>query len=325
MGTDFEFDPLLIETAIELRIRSAVDRLAHRLESDFRRQADRIYAETAVDAVREAKFRTVYHSLFEKLGYPEVFQESLADFPLITKRLRKIVVFQARQSGDEGADLPGNQDASAGNNQAALYITAGSLTDGAKLDSFLKFSWLQLQDLVNPEFVYTGDAVFAGRHPAEVQQLTRAYSLLWALYADYRMRKAGWAATDKYAERLSVLDQLSGGQAAEFQPWLDAHRTITHEHLAEAARGLQQQRRRLRSGAICECGFCGFPAAEFVMTGDIPDKGILKDAIGTFYPDVHGAICGQCQERLEIMITTAGAGHASQHQESRQEETSLGN
>lgn len=321
MSVAFEFEPLLIETVIESRMRSATDRMAKRLEKDYRRHAEDIYSASADETDRETGFRSVYKTLFKKLDYPGFFAESLEPFPLLTRRLDKIVVFNARHKRDEGADLPAAGPEKAASVRAALHIMPQRFADDTALDTFLKFNWLQLQDLLDPAFGYTGDAVFQGRHPAEVQQLANVYSLLWALYASHRMHLNGWPVDDGYAAHVDAIEQLVGSELApQFQPWLSDRKPVSHARLAELAVKFQEKRRNTASGVVARCDLCRFPATNLTVIDGLSDGGLLR-ALGTFYPKARGAVCPHCRERLEIMIETLEAGKRVGHS---QAENSLG-
>ncbi len=297
----FAIDPLVAEGAVEARRQGPPDALQKRLEADFRRLAGKIYSETT-EANREEAFENLYRSLFARLGFEESLRRTAREFPALTGHLDEIVVVAARGDRDEGSDLSSRRGAGAPR-RAVLRVRPARLADPPRAAPFLRFSWLQLADLCDPDFGFTGEEPAGELHPTEHKALLDAYSLLWGVSAGARLRVRGFAAPAEdlgRRERLSQIhSRLSQGALRDQVAGVLDGAMARHGELLALAEKLREHL-RMEGGIARICTLCRFPSQRTLAREEIP-PGPGRDGLLQDYPDLEGAVCSHCLERYELV------------------------
>lgn len=281
--------------------------LGLRLALEYRRGADRIY-ETVSGDEREEAFRALYATLFARWGCQQWIEASLADFPELHGRIEEVVFLAVHRARDEGADLSTKCETREGPHAGVLRVLPSRFGAEADLRVFLRFNWLQLADLTDPGFAYTGDTSGLADHPTEVRVVLDHYATLWALYTDVRLVARGWPAPAEHADRRAVVaalaEALDTPQArARYERLLDAG-ALAHDDLVQLSLAMRDAARRRDAKGIRVCALCRFPSADTAPLDNVSDE--VRAAIAAEYPTVRGAVCGHCAERMALLALVAG-------------------
>lgn len=310
-GVQITIDPALAEAVVEARLQGPGDLLRHRLRLEMRRSADRLYRETA-GREREAAFQALYHSTFNRLGHVDTLRRSLREFSILRSGLGELVVMCARRAFDEGTDLPAQPPTGNAPRRAILRIRPARFADKSDLQTFLRFTWLQLSDLLDPAFGYEGENPPAQRSPAEARLLVEAYGLLWALYTQVRMRRRGWssvAGANALAQaQRSLLGPKQADEARTILERVTGAETLTHQELLALAGRSRVAARRGQAHAIEVCALCRFASADVRAVDALSE--CVQSVLRLEYPDAEDGVCGHCAERLELLAVTGPAGES---------------
>ncbi|MEW6777010.1 MAG: hypothetical protein AB1405_11990 [Bdellovibrionota bacterium] len=296
-------DPLVAEKAVEAKLDGPSDALRARLERDYRKEAEKIYAAPFDERGRELAFSALYQKLFARLGYEGILWSTLKSFPQLPERVAQVVVLPAHGEREEGADL----SAVTGNEgrRAALRLRAERFAKDPSIRALLSFHWLQLDDLASPAFGYGGQGLSGDLHPAEQRAVLETYSLLWGLWTDARLTQRGLGLPGESERRKKTAETAFARNLREDDFFRSVLRgeALTHSALLQAARDL-----RLHAPARSEglCSLCRFPSQTTQNVPALPE-GAARAALLRDYPALSGPVCAHCFERYEFLAEGAMA------------------
>lgn len=316
-----QYDPLLTEAVIlqEIARRQEVGDPA--LFREYHVAADPLYHRRP-DA-REAAFQRLHAQFFTRLGFAEILQTELREFPRIEAQTSEVVVALAAGSHEEGSDLSLGEANGSGHpaKRVGIRLQADRFLDSGALRRYLRHEFLHVVDLLDPDFGYEGEVRLAVASPAEENIIRNRYRLLWCLSIDARLEYAG-------SEPLASRDRRRREFDAQYQKFAPAVREaiferlwrpgpLPHRVLLQMATGSeallclagdagqtrsQTPRRAPLPGSPCP--LCRFPSYHFVEDNYLLDRALVAE-IQKDFPSftVDDNLCERC---LEVYALQAG-------------------
>ncbi len=205
-----ELDPRLLEAVVFLEMRRREQRGEQALFRDYRGRVDAIYDLSADDEGRDIAFRDVHAGFFERLGFDQAIRGYLEEFPLLRRELDRITFLKAPSRREEGADLFVRLDEGGGglhHRTAVLHLRAETFLDTDKLPILLRRELYHVSDMVEPAFGYEPDLGDIGESIAQENLIRDRYRVLWNLYIDARLARAGRAPAVILRQPQSVLER----------------------------------------------------------------------------------------------------------------------
>ncbi len=191
-----ELDPQLLETVVFLEVRRREQLGEQAVYEDYRGRVDALYDMSADDEGRDIAFRDVHAEFFERLGFGEAIRSYIEEFPLLRQELDRITFLKAQSRKEEGADLFVRPDEGGGDlhhRTAVLRLRAETFLDTDKLSILLRRELYHVSDMVEPAFGYEPDLGDTGESIAQETLIRDRYRVLWNLYVDARLARAGRA------------------------------------------------------------------------------------------------------------------------------------
>jgi hypothetical protein len=284
-----EFDPRLVEAALLAAVRGRAD------ERALHAERDRLY-EIAEPEPREAAFAELHARWFERQALDRPFREMLAERPEIGARCRRYLVARARDRREEAADLLVTPDAPP---TLLVRVAPETVSAPGRLGLLLRRELLHVADMLDPRFDYRptlGPEAGGGARESGVRD---NYRVLWNVYVDGRLVRAGLVPPGVRAERLREFARaFPGASEAAFERFYGG-RALTHaELLAFAAGG--------PGGApVVRCRLCDLPTRALEPSPAALPPQVLAAIMGDF-PSWQPAdgLCGRCAELYTARAAT---------------------
>ena len=168
------------------------------LQDAYHAQADELYERP--ERGREGEFATMHARLFEEWGFVALFRDLLAEFPALSAATQQVFVASAASKQDESVDLDRKTDAaddSADDAKPAQRRVIGNrltqprFSDVDGLRRHLRHEWTHLDDMLNPEFSFTGRSPWGHLPPSEENVLRERYRAFWCASIDGRIEQSG--------------------------------------------------------------------------------------------------------------------------------------
>lgn len=315
------YDPLLTEAVVLQEIGRRQDLGDPALFREYHVAADPLYHRRP--EAREAAFQRLHSEFFTKLGFAEILQAGLREFPAIETQTSEIVMALAAGSHEEGADL--SIEKANGNSQPAKRVGIRLMADRflalPTLRRYLRHELLHVADLLDPSFGYGGEVRLAIASPAEENIIRNRYRLLWCLSIDARLESAGQKPlTDRETSRREF-----EAQYRKFSPTvreaiferLWRSEPLSHFLLLQMATGSEALLRLAGDTGPTgsetpghlplpgsPCPLCRFPSYHFAEDRTILDNALVTE-IQRDFPDwgVDDNLCERC---LEVYTLRAG-------------------
>lgn len=194
-----EYEHELVEEAVLVSLRGQPR------ERAFRRQRDRLYEVRDAEA-REAAFRELHATWFEKLGLGRPIVQALEEQPSIGAATRGCRLAPARARQEEGAELFVGP-ATAGERESDRRWVVVRLRPEAfgapdRLLQFLRHELTHIADMLDPRFGYEPHLPQPAAGPAHERLLRDRYRVLWDAAIDGRLARLGRAPASVRDERL---------------------------------------------------------------------------------------------------------------------------
>ena len=301
-----EYEPELIEEAVLVSLRG------HPRERGFRRERDRLY-EVRDPEAREAAFRELHATWFEKLELGRPIVQALDERPSIAAATRGCRIGRARARQEEGAELFVRPAATGGREPDRRWVVVRlrpeAFGTADRLLLFLRHELFHIADMLDPRFGYEPHLPQPVAGPAHERLLRDRYRVLWDAAIDGRLARLGRAPAAARAERLRDFSRafpMLGPRTEEaFARFFDGA-ACTHADLVAfatnpgAVAGCVLS--DLRSPAPGphpgeRCPLCRFPTHEF-EPGPEGLPGTVLERIRTDFPTwrpAHG-MCRQCAD-----------------------------
>lgn len=310
-----EYDPNLIEQTVFLLAQKD-----SKIEREIHTRIDPLYS-LPTGPEREREFRTVFASLFERLGADSGVRALLAEYPIIERNVEQCIMREAPRRRAEQAELfVTNGEREAGRPKRTLIIEAcpSSLIEPKQLAGWLRRELLHVSDMLDERFGYSPDLLDG---PPSRQNLVRdRYRVLWDVFVEGRLYRDGLSDGKGAPKLLHAFRRVFEGWDLSDRRAFDRvllATDLTHQRLLDWAyhpetlfgSGID---RRGRTGEPCP--LCRFPTSDWFVFDDDVDTNLVR-AIGSSFPNwtpAHGA-CRQCVE-IYGEVARNEAGILSQRQ-----------
>ena len=211
-----ELDPTLIEETVFLALR-ARELLGDRdMFEQYHQRIDSLYDLRGDDRRREVAFQEVHAEFFGSLGFEETLRGHLAEFPLLERELNGITFLKTVVRKQEGSELFVRQDEKAGSRQhrtAVVRLRAELFLDPDQLSLLLRRELYHVSDMVDAAFAYRPDLGETGESIAQQNLVRDRYCVLWSLYVDARLVRAGQAPDAVFERHHGLLKKAFDGSA----------------------------------------------------------------------------------------------------------------
>jgi hypothetical protein len=234
--TTLRFDPSLAEAVVlrEMSRREAAGDVA--LAHTYRCLSDPLY-DLPSEEEREQGFARLHVQLFEQLGFSKQVRDALAEFPDVTRKVRRVFVNRAFTRTDEGADL--SQDAKS----VGISLMANRFEEVWRLRAFLRHELMHVADMLDEAFGYDRDDGLLTYLPAQRNIIRDRYRVLWDVTIDGRLtrtRKETVASRgDRYREFSALFANLPELQRLQIFERLWGAEGVKHGELLAMAQGQQ--------------------------------------------------------------------------------------
>lgn len=244
-----EYDPQLMQDVVLEEVERRDKGGDSSLFKDYHKLADPIYEEFSIEE-RDAAFDRVYKRLFLSLGFGKVMKEALKEFPVLSGKMEAVVVGKAMTKHDERADL------SQGFKSIGLKLLVERFLDRHYLQKLLRHELMHVSDMLDRQFAYENRDKLNVSSLAEENIIRDRYKILWDVYIDSRLIRAGKETVSDRPGRYQEFEALyykipvKSRTAIFDELWQVA--TLTHSQILEMATdtGLLLQ----RFGALSETG-----------------------------------------------------------------------
>lgn len=183
-----EYDPLLVEEAVQLRVRG------DRSERAFHDARERIYL--LMDAERrEQEFQRFYAAWFVRLELGRALSEAVGELPILASSAKRCCVFPARSASEEGADLHRWRAARSGDPEAGgtvvIRMRAARLLAQADSPLWLRRELMHVADMLDAAYGYSPVWPAGQPDPAAANMQRERYRILWDTWIDGRLFRRG--------------------------------------------------------------------------------------------------------------------------------------
>jgi hypothetical protein len=245
-----ELDPQLLEEVVFLEIRRREQSGDQAIYQDYRDRVDSLYdAVIGVDALyggddedRDIAFRDVHGEFFDRLGFGRMIRDLLDEFPLLQQHLDQITCSKAVSRKQEGADLFVRRHDGGGrlHRTAMLRLRAEIFLDAGQFHILLRQELYHVSDMLDPAFGYEPDLGDTGESTAQENLIRDRYRVLWELYIDARLVRAGRTPTAFLERRQSLLrkafESVSDENNSAIFKTVSNAESLTHADLLELAK-----------------------------------------------------------------------------------------
>ncbi len=281
---ELEWDPALVEGAVLAAISGPTE------TRRFHAERDGLYR-IAEPEPREAAFAALHARWFVRLGLGRPFSLALAERPEIAERCGRWLVARARARRDEAADL---LVASGVLPTLLVRVTAETVATAGRLQILLRHELLCVSDMLDPRFAYAPSLREDAAGGARERVVRDNYRVLWSVFVDGRLLRAGLAPgavrRERLREFLAAFPHLGDRGEAAFERFFDG-RGLTHAALLAAAAGGPDGTPSPR------CRLCDLPTPEIEAAAEALPHDVLA-AIVRDFPSWRPAdgVCGRCAE-----------------------------
>jgi hypothetical protein len=188
----------LTERIVRQKMDDALRRGDTALQRSYHQKADALY--DGPERGREGEFAKMHASLFDEWGFVALFRDLLAEFPELSDATQQVFVASAASNTDESVDLdrksPKAEGDANGEAQERGRVIGNRLTlprysDLDGLRRHLRHEWMHLDDMLNPEFDFTGRSPWGHLPPSEENVLRERYRAFWCASIDGRIEQSG--------------------------------------------------------------------------------------------------------------------------------------
>lgn len=313
------YEPALLDELVRERLALEERRGNKRAWFWYRLQAEQIYA-AILPEDREEAFAALHERLIRRWGYERLLRRSLSRFRRLRRRVATLWVLSAANPSEEGADLVGTPPAL----RATLRTRPPRWADPERLEPRLRHEFMQLEDMLDPQFRYVRMARLSPDLPALENLVRERLGVLWHVYVDGRLARSGAGEAELREGRWRRFHAAFGpslGEAATaaFERLWNAD-CLTYDELLAMARdpaalkswaGFSGGDRpspvaATRPGAPCPA--CAFPTHAWAPDAAVNDPGVrarVRVDLPSWEPE--WGLCERCLEHYRAHDTPMNA------------------
>jgi len=268
----FTVDPSLMEEAVFLALKRRGD--MDPVTQHYHRNREILYEDANQD-LRAERFAKLNEAYFTSLDIAGPVRRMLDERPVIGAQTGTFLLHRVFLAKEEGAELFGQKmrcGAQRGFN-ALLRVRTETMLNPPQLERLCRHEFMHLADMLDPEFEYEPDGVFAGTTAAQQSLARDRFVTLWDLRIDARLSAAGQLgehSRDHHALNFKRLFGAGGGWDELFAGLFDRGllAELRYRELLACANdpALLPRLASLHapsSGAVLgsqPCALCGFPS-----------------------------------------------------------------
>lgn len=302
---NIRFQPQLLEEVVLIELRKQEEQGNFSLFEEYHELADPIYERFPIEE-RDQQFEKLHLKFFLRLGLGEELKKVLAEFPLLDDF--DVLARRALLPGEEKADLR----TTGGLKSVEIKLLPALFLDGDRLQRKLRHELMHLSDMLDGDFGYRTEGKLSS-HPVEDRIIKGTYSLVWDIYVDGRLTRAGRETIGGREERAEEFDSLYqelplSSRSAAFEALWNAE-GLTHTEILGMAKdpsqllqraGLSADRKVTILGSPCP--FCSFPTYSWADLGGV-DNNVLA-LIKQDFPawEAGKGACARCLELYQAKV-----------------------
>lgn len=328
-GYKIEYDPRLTEEVVSKKIKDLEQEGNMRIPDSFRAACDPIYDKYPIadrdDIDFEDAFRGIYLRFFKILGYEDIVQSALSEYPVIDEKVGEIIVKVCYAVEKEEANLAKRKIEDPERGELAviiLQITSPRFFEKEGLKIFLRHELMHVTDILDPVFCYDNNPL--GVTPSEECIIKNHYALIWDIYIDQRLVKSERVNPQIKDERRAEFDttyrSIQEDDRISIFEGLWQIEGLTHPQILACAKnptGLLEYRAALSPEQIARqkqdkkkkihlpgmlCPLCKFPTHRWKE-----EESILKEVIEKIKEDAPNwdpsdGICERCDEVYRAIL-----------------------
>ena len=293
-----------MEEAVFLNIKEKKQAFDPGLIESFHKDREEIYnRQSATEKNQEQAFLSFYQDFFCKIGLKQIFDEILAEFPVLRHNDVAIFVKRVWNRKQEDAQLYVREAAKT----VVISIQAVRTLNRVTLAAFLRHEFMHVADMLSPEFFYSPELSLGGSNEMEDNLIRERFRILWNLYIDSRLRrKNSDTPSSQQKEEFEFKKAFSflpkGEQKIIYNKVTEADR-LTQADLLTCAIDKKTKKTFDEGGLLCP--LCFFPSYDQIKNWP-EDILWVAEEIKKEFPSWHpsSGVCTQCfelyQSRLKI-------------------------
>jgi hypothetical protein len=294
------FESSFTEEAVFLAAKYNINKINGRIIQEFHRERENIYQNTAAEE-RDQAFERFYKEYFHSLGVNEIFENIIAEFPLLHHPSVILFFKKVWSKGQEDTEL----FVEGGLKTVCAALMVNRILQPFCIQAILRHDLLRISDMLDPHFRYAPHINLAGKSELENNLIKDRFRILWDMYIDVRLRKKG------YSTLKSVEDYKKAFQEAFFF-LKDNERKYIYSKL-EGCGGLMQidliswaqdvrSIKTLGEGGL-RCPLCDFTCYEPVRSWS-HEALCIAEAVKEKHPQwtIEQGICPQCFDLYSCKI-----------------------
>lgn len=226
-------DPQVVESAVFEVVRGTP------LEREYHAEREACYGVDDPEA-RDRAFAKLHNDWFARLRLAAPVLEAIAEFPDVAARAARCVIAPAVRRSDEGAELYGHGGSTTAQRpNLVIRLRPGSFRAPAHIASLMRHELMHIEDMLEPTFGYdpsTSQFLDDDGVPTVIRD---RYRVLWDMYIDGRLHRAGRVNGNVRATRLSEFARAFkpfGEQAEAVFDTVFTAPALTHHDLIAFAR-----------------------------------------------------------------------------------------
>lgn len=300
-----EYEPLLIEEAVFLAVRTYPD------QARYWRERDQIY-EIKDDEQRDDAMQSLNYSWFRTLGLASPLEDLLKEFPLLRSKTQRCIILRAKIPTDMGADLHeitqnfGNEVPKP---QIIIQISPEIVANPVNCRKFLVLELLRVNDMLDPKFGYEPDLPDCDFGPAYNHLIRLRYRVVWDTTLYGRLTQRGFMPMSVRDHCWRLFQSYFRATVESIEQSFDyffTARGITHTDILSFCREPSGGLDRVRTSEVGPCSLCGLPTYGLKPAEQLLSQEGFNIAC-TENLNWHGAlICRQCAD-----LYNATAKHSS--------------
>ncbi len=325
---EIRFQPALLQEVIDSFVEKTEREGDPTYYKEFHELADPIYERFSLDE-REPEFKKLYQYLFGTWGFSDIVRDAFEEFPALKQKVGIVLVKGVLKEDQEGVDIL-RKWGSVEQELAKQFEEKGLKGVGIKLiprrfydpalTRYCRHELMHVADMLDSTFGYDPDTK-VGQNPGEETLILQRYRVLWCLYIDTRLIRAGKEPMHdkeaRFKEFRSWYRKIAPAQLKSVFEGLWQTETFTHSELVEMATDTVRVMERaveveggdlpeIRSKVMLMPGFpcplCRFPTYSWVEDMESKIEPHVLNFIRENHPgwDVEYGACDRCVEVYKL-------------------------
>ena len=171
--------------------------------ADFNTQRSRVYDDNTASDSRDKAFGIFHETWFVRLGLRELFENVIAEFPIVANSGAEIFIKRVWMAREEGSQLYKDGFEAT----VMLALQPARVMECGFLQSFLRHELLHISDMLDTRFQYSPHAVLGGDSEITDNLIRDRFRLLWNWFVDGRLQRRGYTLAQSLEKQRAMLDK----------------------------------------------------------------------------------------------------------------------